>query len=100
MAFTASKAEMTLQELAERIQANNKRLEQAARVISDVETDLAAMSTQYTQVIAELNAAASQNPSDAVIQNWKSRKDKLVIEFIELKANAGLMRVSLASVKE
>jgi chromosome segregation ATPase len=98
MALSASAAEMLLREIAERIQANQKRLNQASAVIADVETDIATMTVQYAQLITQLNQLAQQAPTDAVIQNWKARKDKMVIEFNELKATAGLMRVAIASI--
>jgi hypothetical protein len=82
------KAKATLDEIAVRINSNANRLTSARSVIANAEADLLAMESLYGQFVGDLDVVAQANPSDEVWQRAKEEKDKLVSEFVALKATA------------
>ena len=98
MAATFSEAQVALDEIAARIQANSKRLTGASSTITQAEADLTAMASNYTAVVAAIEAAVTGNPDDVAYVNLKAAKDKLVAEFQALKADATAMKNALAAL--
>jgi hypothetical protein len=88
MPSTYSDRKVALDEIAERIQANSKRLSQARATVSTAEADLTAMQTAYTSIVQDINTDAAANPADQAYQLQKIEKDKLVSEFQGLKTKA------------
>ena len=98
MAATFSEAQVALDEIAARIQANSKRLTGASSTITQAEADLTAMASNYTAVVEAIDAAVALAPTDTAYVNLKAAKDKLVSEFQALKADATAMKNALAGV--
>ena len=98
MPSTYSEIKAMLDEVAERIRANAKRLARARGDIEAAEADLAAIPAQYADVLADLDAAAQANPADAAYQTAKAERDLLTAEFNALKSNATAMKDALDAV--
>lgn len=96
MATTYSEAKVALAEIATRIRANANRLAQAAALIQQAETDLAAMPTQFGTIISDIGAAAQANSSNTALVAAKAESDLLVAEFTELKTRATTLKTSIA----
>lgn len=88
MASTYSQIKTSLDEIAQRIKANRNRLTQAGAAITTAESDLNAMTADYSTIITDLNTAATNNPNDAAIKSAKAEADLLVAEFAALKSTA------------
>lgn len=84
--FTETKA--TLDEIAQRSEANRKRIEQAKGQITQALSDLNSMNTAYSAFVTQLNADAAANPSDAAWINALAEKNELVSDFQALKTRA------------
>jgi hypothetical protein len=97
MATTYSTAKVALDEIAQRIQSNRQRLQQAKALAATAEGDLAAMPAQYGGVIADINAINAGN--NAALQTLKAEKDQLVAEFTALQATATSMKTATAAVE-
>jgi hypothetical protein len=88
MATTYSEHKVALDEIAVRIRANAKRLQDCLNQATATEADLTAMQTAYNTVIADINADAVANPGTNVFTIMKAEKDQLVTEFNALKTRA------------
>lgn len=97
MAFTYTEIKTALDEIAERATQNSKRVAQAKATLSAAQGDLAAMATVYATVVADLNAAATANPSNAAWQAAKAEKDQLVADFQALKATVDALVTAVNS---
>lgn len=98
MATTFSTAKVALDLIAQRIQSNRSKLTQAQAYALQAETDLAAMPSQFSTIISDIDAAASAAPSDAALQDLKLEKDKLVAEFAALQTTATSMKNATAAI--
>jgi len=98
MSTTYAQTKTALDEIAGRIHQNQARLDSARQQIATAEAELAGMSTQYAQLVADLEAMATANPGNTAIQVAKQEKDLLVTEFNALKAVATAMKDALAAV--
>ena len=98
MAATYSQALTALDEIAQRIQQDTKRLDGATAAITQAEADLTAMASNYTAIVAAIDAAVAANPTDVAYVNLQAAKDKLVAEFLVLKAVATGMKDALAAL--
>lgn len=92
MQTSYSTAKVALDEIAQRIQGDRRKLQQIKTTAHQVEADLDAMPSQYGTIISEINDAATNAPNDIAIQNLKAEADKLVAEFTSLKDSATAMR--------
>lgn len=81
---TFTEAKFALDAIAKRTTSNMSQVKQARDILSGVVTNLANMQTEYTQLVADINAA----PSDAAWNALKAEKDKLVADFLAVKAEA------------
>lgn len=88
MASTYSTRKTALDEIAARIQADGKRLQQARAAVATSVSDLTAMQSLYTEIIGDINTDAAANPSDQAYQLQKVEAEKLVAEFNSLKTQA------------
>lgn len=88
MASTFSQIKTALDEIAQRINNNRNRLNQAGAAITTAESDLDAMTATYSTIISDLTTAATNNPNDAAIKAAKAEADLLVAEFAALKSTA------------
>ena len=82
---TYTEVKTALDEIAERSTQNSKRVAQAKAMLGQAQTDLAAMSTAYGAIVADLNQAATDNPDNPAWQAAKAEKDQLVADFQALK---------------
>jgi len=83
---TYTEVKQALDEIAGRTTQNSKRVAQAKAQLQQAQTDLAAMQTAYSPIVADLNQAAIDNPSDPAWQAAKAEKDQMVADFQALKA--------------
>lgn len=95
MATTYTSARVALTEIAQRSDANRKRLDQAKATISAADADLGAMPTAYGTIVTDINAAAAAAPGDAALQALKAEKDKLVADFQALKTEAAALKTAV-----
>jgi t-SNARE complex subunit (syntaxin) len=82
---TFTEAKTALDEIAERSTRNKQRVDQAKALLSQVQTDLSTMATAYTAIIADIDAAAVANPTNAAWETAKAEKDQLVADFLALQ---------------
>ena len=95
MAVTYTEAKATLDDIAVRSENNRKRLEQAKSLIQQAESDLTSMSTVYSTFVADLDAAATANPTDDAWQTAKAEKDQMVADFQSLKTRSTNMKTAV-----
>lgn len=88
MATTYDDRKVALDEIAERIQTNRKRLKQARQLVATAESDLSSMTTVYSEIVTDIDAAATANPDDDAFRHQKLDKDKLVAAFNTLETQA------------
>lgn len=93
--YTTTKS--TLDEIAARSETNRKRLEQAKALIGQAVTDLAAMGTNYSAFVTQLNTDAAANPNDDAWQTAKAEKDQMVSDFQALKTEAEALQTAVNS---
>lgn len=98
MATSFSTAKTSLDQIADRIQSNRRKLQQAQAWAAEAEADLTAMPAAYGTVIADIDAAVVAAPGDTALVNLKAEKDKLVAEFNALKPAATSMKNATAAV--
>lgn len=85
MPTTYTQAKATLDEIAERINATRRRMDQARAQYGAAQLELGGLAAAYGPFIADLNAAAladSWPQADA----QKAEKDQMVTDFQALKA--------------
>lgn len=97
MAQTFSQIKTGLDAISARIVTDRTKAAQYKAQLTDVATDLTALGTQYTQFVADVDAALAAAPTDAALINAKAEKDRLVAEFTALKTvvNAGIAALSV-----
>jgi hypothetical protein len=98
VASTYSERKAALDEIAVRIRANVKRLQDCRAQAATAESDLTAMQTAYTSIVQDINADATANPTDQAYQLQKVEKDKLVAEFNALKTRATAIKTAIDGV--
>ena len=89
--MTYSEIKLALDEIAQRIIQNRKRIAASKTGIQQAAADLGSMSTQYAATVTAINALESDPANDVA----KSEKDKLVAEFAALKAEADALVTAL-----
>jgi len=94
--FTETKA--TLDDIANRSEANRKRIEQAKAQIATAEADLLAMQLAYSAFSTQLNTDAAAEPADAAWQAALAEKDQMVSDFLALKTRATSAKAALAEI--
>lgn len=95
MATTFSERKVALDEIATRIRTNAKRLADAKNQATVAESDLTAMATVYTTIVADINADATANPSNSAYTTMKAEKDVMVAEFTTLKTLATNVKTAI-----
>lgn len=98
MATTYSERKVALDEIAVRIRSNDKRLKDARSQIATAEADLTAMATIYAAIVTDIDASATDNPSDTAYQLQKVEKDKMVSEFNTLKTRSTALKTAFDGV--
>ena len=88
MATTYALTKQALDEIAQRINQNQGRLDSARDQVATAEAQLAGMPGQYATIAADLDAAAAAAPGNPALQAAKAEKDFLVAEFQALKTKA------------
>jgi hypothetical protein len=74
--------------IAARVRTNVRRVAQGKTEMTAVLADLVQMETDYSALIANIDAAAAASPSDPALINAKAEKGLLVAEFLATKAKA------------
>ena len=98
MATTYATMKAALDEIAQRINENQGRLDGARQQVATAEAQLAGMPAQYAPIVADLDAAAAAAPSNTAIQVAKQEKDLLVAEFQALKTKAIAIKAAIDGV--
>lgn len=97
---TFSDMKYALDEIS-RKNARGRQLIEAARAgLARVQSDLGAMTSEYTSIVTDINQAAIANPTDDAYQLLKSEKDKLVADFQDLKGYTDDLIVAFDAVVE
>ena len=84
--FSVKKA--ALDDIAVRIKSNQARVTNGLDSLATAVSDLTSLQSQYTAIVSEIDADLAANPDDDAYKVMKSEKDKLVAEFLALKAVA------------
>lgn len=100
MASTFSQIKSGLDEISDRNKRNREHLARARDFIVKAQTDLTTMQTEYSTLVADINQAAIDNPTDQAYQLAKSEKDKLVADFQSLKSYCDSLLASFDAVNE
>lgn len=87
MALSYTTAKSTLDEIAAKITAADRRLLRARELLASAETELAALSTNYSGFVSDLDAEAAAQGT-ALWQRAKDEKDEMVGDFNALKTRA------------
>ena len=82
---TFTEAKFALDNITKRTSSNMSQLRQARDILAGVVTNLAAMQAEYTPIVADIDAAPG---ADAAWAALKAEKDKLVADFLVVKASA------------
>ena len=88
MATSYSKMAAKLDEIAEKSVRFEDVIFDGRRRLIHAQTKLTEMQSEYSSLVADINQAAIDNPTDEDYQRAKSIKDKLVIDFQNLKSYA------------
>ena len=94
--YTETKA--TLDEIANRSEANRKRLEQAKAQIATALADLTAMAAAYNAFVTQLNSDAAANPADDAWQTALAEKNQMVSDFQSLKTRAQAIDTAISGL--
>ena len=97
---TFSDMKYALDEISRKNARGRQLIEAAHTDLVRVQSDLGAMTAEYTAIIGEINQAAIDNPSDVAYQMAKSEKDKLVANFQSLKTYTDALIVAFDGVTE
>lgn len=84
--FSVKKA--ALDDIAVRIKSNQSRVTNGLDSLATAVSDLTSLQSQYAAIVSEIDADLAANPDDDAYKVMKSEKDKLVAEFLALKAVA------------
>lgn len=94
--FTTTKA--TLDDIANRSEANRKRIEQAKTLIDTAEADLIAMSSVYGSFVTQLNIDAAANAGDIAWDHALAEKNQLASDFTALKGRATAIKTAITGL--
>ena len=97
---TYSQIKNGLDEIAAKIEQARSYINNGKTSLVRAQTDLGAMPTKWSSLIADINQAAIDNPTDDVYLLSKSEKDKLVSNFQSLKTYADALVVAWDSIEE
>ena len=98
MAYDFAGLKVRLANVAQDIDSQRQRFDQAKAAIVACNTTLGAMPTTYGAVIADVDAGAAANPADVAWQNAKAEKDLFVLNFQALKATVQAAVDALAAL--
>ena len=87
-----------LDEIAEQIRNRQSGINQARSKIDTTVESLTSMVSVYADVISEIEAQATANPTNQAWQLAKSEKDILVSEFQALKTTAEALKAAMDAV--
>jgi len=85
---TFSQIKSALDEIANKNARNRRFLENARGSLVTAQSNLVAMPADYASIVADINQAAIDNPSDEAYLLAKSEKDKLAADFQNLRTYA------------
>lgn len=91
-----SEIKQGLDDIAEDIRAERKRLAEGISKVTLSNNNLAALAAKHSVLITEIDALATAEPSNSAATLAKAEKDNLVAEFIVLKAEAQAKVTALA----
>ena len=97
--MTYSEAKAQLDEIAAKNTARANDIRVAKTGPTNIKAALDAMPAQYTQGIANINAEADANPTNAAWQAAKAEAALLAADFLALQATAGEMVTALAPIE-
>lgn len=98
MAIDYTEVKSTLDEIANKSVAARNRLERARAQLAQAEQELAAMASQYSSFVQELDAAAQGN-TNSVWGRAKAEKDEMVADFNALQTRAQNLLAAYDSVQ-
>lgn len=87
MASTGSEIDAALDQIAATITQSRKEQQRALQQLQSASATLGNLQTQYTQLVADVNTAATDNPDSQLAQIRKERMDERVAEFLALKSS-------------
>ena len=99
MSLTFTETKLTIDEIAQRSERNRRELKRGRDLIASSGGDLTDMEFTYGQFVEDLNAAAAANPGDLAWGGAKATMDKLVSDFVVLKARAVAMLTAVDGVE-
>jgi len=97
---TFSQIKSGLDEIAAKNERNRTIIESSRSSLGVAQTNLSKMLTDYSQLVADINQTAIDNPTDDAYRLAKSEKDKLVADFQALKTYVDSLIVAYDAVNE
>ncbi len=97
---TFSQIKAVLDEIATKNARQRRYLENARASLVTAQTNLAGMPSEYSAIVADIDQAAIDNPTDEAYLLAKSEKDKLAADFQNLKTYADALIVAYDAVSE
>ena len=95
---TYTQTKETLDAIAHKAGSLERQTENILDQVTRIEADLTKLQTDYSAFIAELNADAAANAGDPVWDNAKLEKDKIVTEFLALKARVATIKLAITDL--
>lgn len=92
-----SKIELAFPDIATRIEAEKKRVQQARNAVNTAITELTNLGDDYTAMVTEINTAAGQG--NVAAQNYKARLDPLVSQFSAYKTAVQALKAAMDGVQ-
>lgn len=95
---TYSEIKASLDEIAMKNHSYKATLARALKLIEEVDSGLAAMPSQYAQVVADVDQAGLDNPNNDAFQVALAEKGELVKDFQALKTQAADALTTLSQI--
>lgn len=100
MASTFSQIKSGLDDISSKNSKNRSMLSSSRASLLSAQANLAGMTAAYSGLVADINDAATANPTDEAYQLAKSEKDKLVSDFQSLKTYCDALIAAFDGVTE
>ena len=95
---TYTETKSTLDLIAQRSEANRKRINAAKVQIANALSDLAGMAGTYGAFATQLDTDAAANPTDEAWQTALAEKNQMVTDFQALKARAEAINTAITAL--